>query len=246
MAYEKAFNEEFAKKLVDAASDADADEVLEREFLAMKERSLALNQARKRMSLGFQEVLLALKDAYPGLDLNDANFIGTPDRMARAMLEVCSGLGADDRSVFSKSFPSGEYNEMIMLKDIEYTSICAHHFFPFTGVAHIGYMPARGKDEEEDGHKVVGVSKLARIVDVYANRPQLQERMCTEIMQAIKEQLNPRGVMVVVEGKHGCIGCRGVKKVNATMITSGLDGAFKTSAKLRSEFLALLKRGNLR
>lgn len=239
MAFEKVFNEDLSRALVNTD---DPEDFIEKELPKIRERSLQLNKARIKMAHGFQEVLLALHDAYPNLDLTDPNLVGTPDRMARAMLEVCSGLGVENKNVFSKYFPSGEYNEMIMLKDIEYTSICAHHFFPFTGMAHIGYMPAA---TNKDGHRVVGISKLARIVDVYANRPQLQERMCVEIMKAIKEELNPSGVIVVVEGKHGCLGCRGVRKANATMITSALDGAFKSSAKLRSEFLALLRRKSI-
>lgn len=240
MAYEKCFNEEFARGLVHAENP---ESFIDSEFSSLKKRLLELNSAREEMADGFNKVLIGLQKAFPSLDLNDPNFQGTPDRMARALLEVCSGLGVSDKSVFSKYFPSGSYNEMIMLKDIEYTSLCAHHFFPFTGVAHIGYMPAAITSEEGDqGHHVVGLSKLARIVDVYAARPQLQERMCLEIMTAIKQEIDPRGVMVVIEGKHGCLGCRGAKKAAASMITSSLDGAFKNSSKLRSEFLALLKK----
>lgn len=233
MAYEDIFNTDLAKKLIYVE---DPQSFLDDEFGRIKERMVRLNQSRQEMADGFKKVLVGLNQAFPDLDLHDPNLDGTPDRMARALIEVCSGLGVTDKEVFSKSFPSGNYNEMVMLKDIEYTSLCSHHFFPFTGHAHIGYLPSGRNDDS----RVVGVSKLARIVDVYAKRPQLQERLCMQIMNAIKEEIKPDGVMVVVEGKHGCVGCRGVKKLQAKMVTSALDGMFKSSHKLRSEFLSLL------
>ncbi|MBF0359696.1 MAG: GTP cyclohydrolase I [Oligoflexia bacterium] len=238
MSYEKTYYADVARGLSKAKN---AEEFLDKELKIIKERMLTLNSAREQMIKGYEIVLKALKHAYPDLDLNDENLDGTPDRMARALLETCSGLGVqNDREIFCKSFPLGEYNEMIMLKDIEYTSVCAHHFFPFTGVAHIGYLP-REIESEKAGHQVVGLSKLARIVDVYASRPQLQERLCVDIMESIKREIKPSGVMVVIEGKHGCLACRGAKKENATMITSAVDGHFKGSQKLRSEFLNLLQ-----
>lgn len=236
MAFEKSFNEDLARGLV---GTPDSLQHLDTKLQELRERAITLDCARQKMANGYALVLEALKEAYPNLNLNDPNFAGSPDRMARALLEVCSGLGIDEQSVFSRSFPSGDYNEMIMLKDIQYSSLCAHHFFLFTGVVHIGYLPMA---TSEGGSRVVGVSKLARIVDVHANRPQIQERMCVDIMQAIRNALTPKGVMVVVEGRHGCLGCRGVKQNSASMITSALDGVFKSSAKLRAEFLALLKR----
>ncbi|MBF0300668.1 MAG: GTP cyclohydrolase I [Oligoflexia bacterium] len=236
MSYEKTYYADVARNLSKAKN---AEEFIDVELGEIKKRMLVLNEAREQMVKGYEMVLKALEYAYPGIDLKDANFEGTPDRMARALLEICSGLGVqNDSDIFCKPFPLGEYNEMIMLKDIEYTSICAHHFFPFTGVAHIGYLP---REVEGIGHQVVGLSKLARVVDVYASRPQLQERLCVDIMESIKKELMPAGVMVVIEGKHGCLACRGARKENATMITSAVDGHFKGSQKLRSEFLDLLK-----
>ncbi len=234
--YEKTFNHDLAKKL---AKTDNPEEFLDKELVKIKKRALQLNEARTKMAKGYQVVLEGLAQAFPELDLNDPNIVDSPNRMARAMIEICSGLGQNDEEIFSTSFPSEQYNQVIILKDITYTSMCSHHFFPFTGRAHVGYLPhTNGKEDS----KVVGLSKLARIVDVHAQRPQLQERLSFNIMNAIKEQLNPAGVMVVVEGKHGCLNCRGARKSEASMVTSALDGKFKEDHKLREEFLALIDR----
>src|SRR5690554_1429374 len=234
MAYESSFNKDFARKL---AKVENAEAFLDSELAKMKERALQLNAAREHMSKGYELVLEGLKMAFPELDLNDKNLIGTSNRMARALLEVCSGMGTDEKEIFSTTFPAENYNEVIILKNIDYTSLCSHHFFPFTGKAHVGYLPDTHNVEES---KVVGLSKLAHIVDCHAQRPQLQERMCSGIMESIKSELRPAGVMVVIEGSHGCLSCRSAKKANATMITSALDGKFKEDSKLRAEFLSLI------
>lgn len=234
MAYESSFNKDFARKLAKADN---AEAFLDTELAKMKVRALELNAAREHMSKGYELVLEGLKMAFPDLDLNDKNLIGTPNRMARALLEVCSGMGTDEKEIFATTFPAENYNEVIILKNIDYTSLCSHHFFPFTGKAHVGYLPDTHNVEES---KVVGLSKLAHIVDCHAQRPQLQERMCSGIMESIKSELRPAGVMVVIEGSHGCLSCRSAKKANATMITSSLDGKFKEDSKLRSEFLSLI------
>lgn len=234
MSYESSFNKDFARKL---AKTDNPSVFLDEELAKMKTRALELNGARQHMARGYELVLEGLKMAFPDLDLNDQNLVGTPNRMARALLEVCSGMGTDEKEIFSTTFPAENYNEVIILKNIDYTSLCSHHFFPFTGKAHVGYLPDTHNVQES---KVVGLSKLAHIVDCHAQRPQLQERMCSGIMESIKSELRPAGVMVVIEGSHGCLSCRSAKKANATMITSSLDGKFREDSKLRAEFLSLI------
>lgn len=234
MAYEHSFNRDLARKL---ARQTDPEKFLDKELGEMRTRMLELNAARAKMAEGYQIVLEGLKDAFPSIDLDDKNLEGTPNRMARALIEVCSGLGTNEKEIFSTTFPAENYNEVIILRDIDYTSLCSHHFFPFTGKAHVGYLP----DTSLGNHsRVVGLSKLAHIVDCHAQRPQLQERLCYNIMDSIKDQLKPSGVMVVIEGSHGCLTCRSAKKANASMVTSALFGKFQDDQKLRSEFLSLI------
>lgn len=234
MAFETSFNKDLARKL---ASSTNPTDLLDKELALLRERALELNGAREEMAKGYEIVLKGLQIAYPSIDLTDKNLVGSPNRMARALLEVCSGLGTDQKEIFSTTFPAENYDEVIILKDINYTSLCSHHFFPFTGKAHVGYLPDTTKGDDS---RVVGLSKLAHIVDMHAQRPQLQERMCYGIMNSINEELKPAGVMVVIEGAHGCLTCRGAKKANATMVTSALSGKFQENSKLRAEFLSLL------
>lgn len=234
MAYEYTFNKDLARNL---AKVQDPERFLDAELAKLRQRALELNTAREKMSQGYEQVLQGLKLAFPDLDLEDKNLVGTPNRMARALLEVCAGMGTSEKEIFSTTFPADNYNEVIILKDIDYNSLCSHHFFPFTGKAHVGYLPDTTKGDES---RVVGLSKLAHIVDCHAQRPQLQERMCYNIMSSIKNELKPAGVMVVIEGQHGCLSCRSAKKANASMITSALDGKFKEDPKLRGEFLSLI------
>lgn len=238
MPFEKSFNHDLARNLAKAKNP---EEFLDGELKKLKERALGLNAARAKMAQGYQLVLEGLKDAFPEIDLQDKNLVGTPNRMARALIEVCSGLGTNEKEIFSTTFPAENYDEVIILKDIDYTSLCSHHFFTFKGKAHVGYLPDTSKGAES---RVVGLSKLAHIVDCHARRPQLQERMCAGIMQSIKDQLKPAGVMVVIEGQHGCLSCRSAKKANASMITSSLDGKFQEDSKLRAEFLSLISKGS--
>jgi GTP cyclohydrolase I len=235
MSFETSFNKDLARKL---ASTSDVEKLLDQELTLYKKRALELNNAREVMAEGYDKVLQGLKMAFPALDLEDKNLVGSPNRMARALLEICSGLGTHQKEIFSTTFPAENYNEVIILKDIDYTSLCSHHFFPFIGKAHVGYLPDTSKGDQS---RVVGLSKLAHIVDMHAQRPQLQERMCYGIMNSIKEELRPAGVMVVIQGSHGCLTCRGAKKANASMMTSALDGKFKEDSKLRAEFFSLLK-----
>jgi GTP cyclohydrolase I len=236
MPFESSFNKDLARKM---ASSKDVEALLDQELSVFKKRALELNAARVVMAEGYDKVLKGLQMAFPNLDLEDKNLIGSPNRMARALLEVCAGLGTSQKEIFSTTFPAESYNEVIILKDIDYTSLCSHHFFPFIGKAHVGYLPDTSQGEDS---RVVGLSKLAHIVDLHAQRPQLQERMCYGIMNSIKEELRPAGVMVVIEGSHGCLTCRGAKKANASMMTSALNGKFKEDPKLRAEFLSLIKK----
>jgi GTP cyclohydrolase I len=234
MAFETTYNKDLARNM---ARSNEPEKFLDAELAKLRTRALELNSARETMAEGYQKVLDGLKLAYPHLDMEDKNLLGTPNRMARALLEICSGLGTDEKEIFSTTFPAENYNDVIILKDIDYTSLCSHHFIPFTGKAHVGYLPDTTKGDQS---RVVGLSKLAHIVDCHAQRPQLQERMCHNIMTSIKEQLKPAGVMVVIEGSHGCLTCRSAKKANASMITSALDGKFREDKKLRGEFLSLI------
>lgn len=234
MSYESSFNKDFARAL---ARNSDPEAFLDKELIQFKKRALELNKARQMMADGYEKVLDGLKLAFPQIDLEDKNLVGTPNRMARALLEVCSGLGTNEKEIFATTFPAEKYNDVVILRNIDYTSLCSHHFFPFNGKAHIGYLPDTSKGEDS---KVVGLSKLAHIVDLHAQRPQLQERLCHNIMQSIATELKPAGVMVVIEGSHGCLTCRSAKKANASMITSALSGKFRDDPKLRAEFLSLI------
>ncbi|MGH9366599.1 MAG: GTP cyclohydrolase I FolE [Thermoanaerobaculia bacterium] len=167
-----------------------------------------------------------------GLDLSDPNLAQTPERVARMYLEMFHGLseGAEPKVTF---FPNDEhYTAMVMEKDIPFYSLCSHHFVPFYGHAHLAYIP---KD------KIVGLSKLPRIVEFYARRPQLQERLTEQIAGFLAEKLCPQGVMVVVEARHLCVEMRGVKKPGALTVTSALRGIFYNKP-VREEFLDLLNR----
>lgn len=156
----------------------------------------------------------------------------TPSRVARAWREMCCGYEQSPVLILERRF-NVEYDEMVILRDIAFHSTCEHHMLPFSGMAHIGYLP---------GDNVVGLSKLARLVSCYAQRLQIQERLTRQIADSIMEHLNARGVGVVIEAKHTCMGCRGVKQSGSTMVTSTLLGRFKESAETRSEFLTLIGR----
>ena len=157
----------------------------------------------------------------------------TPQRVAEMYAELFSGLDADPKAELSIGFEAGHY-EMVILRDIPFYSMCEHHLLPFYGVAHIGYVPAIGG-------KVVGVSKLARVVEIFAKRPQLQERMTKQIADTIFETLHPDGVGVVIQAEHLCMIMRGIKKPGTTMITSAVRGSFRSKAVTRSEFLSLIQ-----
>ncbi|HEU5003601.1 MAG TPA: GTP cyclohydrolase I FolE [Actinomycetota bacterium] len=167
-----------------------------------------------------------------GEDAGRPDLLETPARVARMYQEVFSGIGSDPAAELDVSFVS-EYDELILLRDIPLVSFCEHHLLPFLGRAHVGYVPnARGQ--------ITGLSKLARVVEVAARRPQVQERLTVQIADALATRLEPRGVIVVVEAEHLCMAIRGVRKPGATMVTSVVRGALRTSAATREEAMRLI------
>jgi GTP cyclohydrolase I len=158
----------------------------------------------------------------------------TPGRVARAYAEIFGGLGQDPGEILSTTFDEN-HDELVLVKDIPMYSTCEHHLVPFHGAAHIGYIPG------EDG-RVTGLSKLARLVEVYARRPQVQERMTSQIADALDNVLKPRGVLVVIEAEHLCMAMRGIRKPGSTTVTSAVRGLFRDSQATRSEALSLVLR----
>jgi GTP cyclohydrolase IA len=169
------------------------------------------------------------------VDLDSDGLRGTPERVARAWAEILGGYAEDPAKLFEAQFPSESYDELIVLSGISFHSTCEHHLLPFSGVAHVGYLPSLAKG------RVVGLSKLARVVDVFARRLQIQERMTRQIGDTLQKHLEPIGCGVIVQATHGCMVCRGVKKSGAQMTTSALYGLFKEPA-LRAEFMGFIRR----
>jgi len=163
-----------------------------------------------------------------GEDSTRQGLIGTPNRIARMYDEILGGYQTDPITLVNGALFDVEYDEMILVKDIEFFSMCEHHMLPFHGRAHVAYVP---------NEKIIGLSKIPRIVDMFARRLQVQERMTRQIAELLEEVLDPQGVAVVVEGAHMCSMMRGVKKEHAQMVTSALIGSFKRDAKTRSEFM---------
>ena len=185
----------------------------------------AFDQARAEAAV--RELLYAM-----GEDPEREGLRDTPARVARAYAEVTAGLRMTAEEVLTTTFDIG-HNEMVLVRDIELWSMCEHHLVPFTGVAHVGYIPA------ESG-KITGLSKLARLVDVFAKRPQVQERLTTQVADAMVELLDARGVIVVIEAEHLCMTMRGVKKAGARTITSAVRGVMLRNSTTRSEAMALI------
>jgi GTP cyclohydrolase I len=157
----------------------------------------------------------------------------TPTRVADMYAELFTGVGKDPKEELAVGFEEG-HREMVILRDVPFYSMCEHHLLPFYGVAHIGYIP------NSDG-RIVGVSKLARVVEIIAKRPQLQERMTTQIADAIVDGIKPDGVAVVIEAEHLCMIMRGIKKPGSKIITSAVRGIFRRRTETRAEFLSLLQ-----
>ena len=166
-----------------------------------------------------------------GEDPQREGLLKTPERMAKAMQYITHGYQQNAVDILNSAKFREEVSEMVIVKDIELYSMCEHHLLPFFGKAHIAYIP--------NGH-ITGLSKLARVVDVYARRLQVQERLTTQVLKAIKESLNPMGVAVVIEAKHLCMMMRGVQKQNSVTTTSAFDGEFLNNHVTRNEFLKLI------
>jgi len=157
----------------------------------------------------------------------------TPERVARALEFLTRGYDQDPKDVINNALFSEDYSEMIVVRDIDFFSLCEHHILPFFGKAHVAYIPSG---------KVVGISKIARVVEVFARRLQVQERMTTQIAGTIDSQLQPQGVAVVLEAEHLCMRMRGVEKPNSKVVTSAILGEFQRSQKTREEFMTLIRR----
>jgi GTP cyclohydrolase I len=181
----------------------------------------------ERAAAAVRELLLAV-----GEDPDRPGLRDTPGRVARAYAETLSGLGQDPIEILSTTFDEN-HDELVLVKDIPMYSTCEHHLVPFHGAAHVGYIPGA------DG-RVTGLSKLARLVDVYARRPQVQERMTSQIADALDEVLKPRGVLVIIEAEHLCMAMRGIRKPGATTVTSAVRGIFRDNPATRSEAMSLV------
>lgn len=182
---------------------------------------------RDRIIAAVGEILAAI-----GEDPNRDGLIRTPERVADMYVEIMSGLHSNPATHLDVQFDA-DHDEMIMIRDISFASVCEHHLVPFMGRAHVAYIP--GKDG-----RITGLSKLARLVDGFARRPQVQERMTSQIADSLVEHLKPRGALVVVEAEHLCMSMRGVKKPGALTVTSAVRGVFKTDQATRSEAMNLI------
>ena len=181
----------------------------------------------ERIAAAVREILLAV-----GEDPERDGLKNTPRRVARMYAEIFSGLGLDPASALTTVFDA-QHDEMVLIKDIDLASTCEHHLVPWVGVAHVGYIP------NEKG-QITGLSKVARLVDVYARRPQVQERLTTQVADALEQCLQPRGVIVVVEAEHMCMTVRGVRKPGARTVTSAVRGMFRDSEATRAEAMSLI------
>jgi len=205
----------------DGSSELDVSERLTRQPNQLGEERLA------RLTESFHEILEAV-----GEDPQRQGLLRTPQRAARAFEFLTQGYRQDLEEIINQAIFDSDASEIVLVKNIELYSMCEHHLLPFIGKAHVAYIP---------NGKVIGLSKVARIVDVFARRLQIQEQLTTQIAAALMDAINPLGVAVVIEAKHLCMMMRGVEKQNSVMTTSHLLGTFKEDARTRSEFLALLK-----
>jgi GTP cyclohydrolase I len=177
----------------------------------------------------YRELLVRL-----GEDPTRDGLLDTPERMEKAMAFLTRGYTQDVKTVLHNALFDVDYDEMVIVKDVEFFSMCEHHLLPFFGKAHVAYIP---------NGKVIGLSKIPRLVDVFARRLQVQERLTTEIADAIVEAIEPQGVAVIMEAQHLCMMMRGVEKQHSATVTSAMRGVFKTQLQTRNEFLSLVRRG---
>lgn len=182
----------------------------------------------ERIERAIREILLAV-----GEDPDREGLRRTPHRVAKMYAELFAGLTLDPAEYVRTAFTE-RYDDLVVLRDIPFHSMCEHHLMPFEGKAHVAYLPDQ---------QVVGISKLARVVDGFAHRPQVQERLTSQIADLLSEKLHAKGVAVVVEATHACMTCRGVKKAGSVMVTSAVRGLCRSDARTRGEVMALLHRG---
>ena len=220
-------------------------EVLAVPYLIPSERGLSMNMIVKkgnliartderRPSRDAAEQAVRTLIRWAGDDPDREGLVGTPDRVVRSYEEFFAGYEEDPRQMLQRTFEETDgYDEMVILRDIRLESYCEHHMVPIIGKAHVAYLP---------GERVVGISKLARVVEAYAKRLQIQEKMTAQIANAIEEALRPQGVAVVIEAAHQCMTTRGVHKPGVTMVTSRMLGAFRENAETRREFLSMIGR----
>ncbi|HYI61359.1 MAG TPA: GTP cyclohydrolase I FolE [Acidimicrobiales bacterium] len=185
----------------------------------------------ERVAAAVRELLEAI-----GEDTGRDGLAATPERVARLWAEVASGLHEDPRQHLKTTFEA-DHDEMVMVRDIPLYSVCEHHLVPFIGTAHVAYIP------NDDG-RIIGLSKVARLVDGYARRPQVQERLTSQVADALAEGLEPKGVMVVVEAEHLCMSMRGVRKAGTSTVTSAVRGLFRTNVATRQEAMRFITRGS--
>jgi GTP cyclohydrolase I len=185
---------------------------------------------RARAEAAVRELLIAV-----GEDPDREGLRDTPARVARAYEEIFAGLYADPDQVLDKTFDE-HHQELILVKDIPVFSTCEHHLVPFHGVAHVGYIPS-------SSGRVTGLSKIARVADLYARRPQVQERLTAQIADALVRKLDPRGVIVVIDAEHLCMGMRGIRKPGSRTTTSAVRGLLQSSSRSRAEALTLIRGG---
>jgi len=197
--------------------------------------TFAVSEPATAASLTTQELYRELL-VRVGEDPTRDGLIDTPERMEKSMAFLTRGYAMNVKTVLHEALFEVDYDEMVIVKDVEFFSMCEHHLLPFFGKAHIAYVPQG---------KVIGLSKIPRVVDVFARRLQVQERLTTEIADAIQEAIDPQGVAVIMEAQHLCMMMRGVEKQHSETVTSAMRGVFKTQLQTRNEFLSLVRRGSL-
>ncbi len=188
---------------------------------------LTKEERHKKIEAAVRDILLAV-----GEDPTREGLLETPARVARMYDEILAGLAADPRQHLQKQFKADKHGELVLVKDIAIYSMCEHHMLPFYGKAHVAYIPKDGR--------ITGLSKLARMADGYARRLQVQERLTTQMADAVMEVLEPRGVLVVIEAEHMCMTMRGVQKPGSLTVTSAVRGNFEKDVKARAEALSLI------
>jgi GTP cyclohydrolase I len=194
----------------------------------MEETPEEIQRKKEEIAFHYSKILELL-----GEDISREGLLKTPERVAKALMFLTKGYRQDPAQILSSAIFIEDYKQMVIVKDIDFFSMCEHHALPFFGKAHVAYIP---------NNAVTGLSKIARVVDVFAHSLQIQERMTTQIKDCIQKTLNPLGVMVVIEAQHTCMQMRGVEKQNSVTTTSDFTGAFN-QAKTREEFISLIKNG---